>query len=81
MKTYPRKKYGTGKKSDKIFAHKHCNVCGRMVPEWGDGFCSTRCRDYGTNKGKSSKKKLIRNIVSIAIVIVAVIVLFIVLSP
>ncbi len=53
----PQKKRYADTSSEKIFPHKHCGICSKMIPEFGDGYCSAQCRDYDKQKSSKSKKK------------------------
>lgn len=75
----PPKKYTRGE-TDKIFPHKHCSRCSKMVPEFGDGYCSNECRHFGKRKEKGDKRKLIKTIGTIGATAGALIILFVVMS-
>ncbi len=71
----PQKKRYADASSEKILPHKHCSTCSKMVPEFGDGYCSAQCRGYEKQKSGKTKKKWLMWIVggaSIAIVFVIV---------
>ncbi len=55
----PQKKRYTDPSSEKVFPHKHCSTCMKMVPEFGDGYCSAQCRGYEKQKSGKTKKKWI----------------------
>ena len=52
----PQKKRYADASAEKILPHKHCSTCSKMVPEFGDGYCSAQCR--GFEKQKSGKKRM-----------------------
>ncbi|MFX0099442.1 MAG: DUF2116 family Zn-ribbon domain-containing protein [Candidatus Hodarchaeota archaeon] len=74
-----RKKYTPATK-ERFVPHRHCMVCNKIVPEFSDGYCSHRCRMYGTQKNRGGKKRLIRLISSVGIIGAFVIILLL-LSP
>ncbi len=78
MAVSTKRKY-TGVPEDKVFQHKHCVTCNKMVPEFGDGYCSNECRNFGKRRDKMDKKKIFSYIGSIGVVVVMVIVLIFVL--
>ena len=75
-----RKKYTPAVK-ERFVPHRHCMVCNKIVPEFSDGYCSTRCRMYGTRKDKGGKKKLIRLISSVGVIGAFVVVLLLISNP
>lgn len=58
MSSASRKKF-TSDLGEKIFPHKHCAKCEKMVPEYSDGFCSNNCRGIDKVKTKHQKKRMI----------------------
>ncbi|MBN2154059.1 MAG: DUF2116 family Zn-ribbon domain-containing protein [Candidatus Lokiarchaeota archaeon] len=72
-----RKRYADAS-AEKIFPHKHCSTCSKIVPEFGDGYCSAQCRGYEKQKSSKDKRKWLTWIivgVTIAFVFVLVLVL------
>lgn len=78
--TSSRKKFTTGAK-ERFLSHRHCTVCNKIVPEFSDGYCSTRCRMYGTRKDKGGKKRLIRIISTVGIIGAFVVILLLFSGP
>jgi len=63
---------------EKVFPHKHCARCDKMVPEFSDGYCSNACRGISNVKTSRSKKRMIGWIgigAALAIVVVILLVL------
>jgi len=78
MSTAPRKKH-TSPSEEKIFPHKHCARCDKMVPEFSDGYCSNKCRGIDTTKTSRSKKRMIGWIgIGAALAIIVVLLLLVV---
>ncbi len=75
----PKKKYATPE--EKIFPHKHCSVCNKMVPEYSDGYCSAKCRGFEKRKEKRGKKKWVIWLIGGALIAVLLIVVLITLQP
>ncbi|MHA1370292.1 MAG: DUF2116 family Zn-ribbon domain-containing protein [Promethearchaeota archaeon] len=63
---------------EKIFPHRHCSICFKMIPEYSDGYCSKECRTYGTKKDKLDKKSIIKRVASYAIVVGLMLILIVV---
>jgi predicted nucleic acid-binding Zn ribbon protein len=62
---------------EKVFPHKHCSVCTKMVPEYSDGYCSARCRVFEKPKDTKNTRRWLWWIIggaAIAIVFVILIV-------
>ena len=57
MSTTSKKKFANASE-EKIFPHKHCGRCEKMVPEFSDGYCSNKCRGIDTVKSTHQKKRL-----------------------
>lgn len=71
----PQKKRYADPSAEKVFPHKHCSTCSKMIPEYSDGYCSARCRGYEKQKSGNQKKKWLLWIIggaAIAIVFVVV---------
>jgi predicted nucleic acid-binding Zn ribbon protein len=71
----PQKKRYADPAAEKVFPHKHCSTCTKMVPEYSDGYCSTQCRGFEKRKSTRDKKKWLMWIIggaAIAIVFVVV---------
>jgi predicted nucleic acid-binding Zn ribbon protein len=61
MSTSQKKKYANAGQ-EKIFPHKHCGTCNKIIPEYADGYCSAECRNRTMKKEKPNKKKIIRTL-------------------
>nr|MDO8086290.1 DUF2116 family Zn-ribbon domain-containing protein [Candidatus Sigynarchaeum springense] len=72
----PQKKRYSDAMAEKIFPHKHCSICTKMIPEFGDGYCSAQCRGYDKQKSQKDKRKwLIWIIAGVSIAFVLILML------
>ncbi|MBD3187796.1 DUF2116 family Zn-ribbon domain-containing protein [Candidatus Bathyarchaeota archaeon] len=63
-------------KKERVFPHRHCSICFKMIPEFSDGYCSYECRNYKKMRKKVRYKKILKYILSYGVIIVLVLVLF-----
>ncbi|MHA1683398.1 MAG: DUF2116 family Zn-ribbon domain-containing protein [Promethearchaeota archaeon] len=72
-----QKKYA-GTKKERVFPHRHCSICFKLIPEFSDGYCSQECRNYKRNRRRGRKGKIMKFILSYGIIIALVAIMFLV---
>ncbi|MHA1749798.1 MAG: DUF2116 family Zn-ribbon domain-containing protein [Promethearchaeota archaeon] len=65
-------------KKDKVFPHKHCIICDKIIPEFSDGYCSDACRNYKKINKKNRNKKAAKLILSYGIIFALIIIMIII---